>query len=130
MTILAVDSRADRLEELAGCLREVFPAEEIVAFADPGLAVQHSFRTQVDLVFAGADTRRLSGVQVAQGVRFFRPEARAFLVAEANAREKPSGPGEISGRLTYPVTPEAVRAAVSQASVAEPTDKVRGANHR
>lgn len=114
MTILAVDNRADRLDELVRCLREVFPAEEIVDFTDPGLAVQHSFRTGVDLVFAGADMRRLDGVQVAQGVQFFRPQARAFLVADAAARPKPSGPGEISGRLTYPVTPEAIRAAVAR----------------
>lgn len=112
MTILAVDTQAQRLAELADCLREVFPQEEIVEFADPALAVQHSSRTEVGMVFVSADTWRLNGLQVAMGVQFYRPQAETFLVTYEKTPKRYFRQKEISGCLPYPVTADAIRTAV------------------
>lgn len=113
MTILAVDTHADGLNELVGTLREVFPKEEIVAFSRPALAVQYSFRTEVSLVFTRADMKRLGGLQVAQGVRFYRPHAKVFLVTDEKTPKSVFRQREIGGFLSCPVTAGAIRAAVA-----------------
>ena len=115
MTILAVDTQPERLRELVGKLREVFPKEKIVDFSVPALAVRHSFRAEVSLVFTRADMKRLGGLQVAQGVRFYCPNAKIFLVTDEKTPKSVFRQREISGFLPSPVTADAIRTTVELA---------------
>ena len=122
MTILAVDTHPEGLSELVGNLREVFPEEEIVDFNVPALAVQHSFRAEVNLVFTRVDMKRLGGLQVAQGVRFYCPQAKVFLVTDEKTPKSVFRQREISGCLPCPVTADAIRRAVGTAEEAGPEE--------
>ncbi len=114
MTILAVDGCPGRLEALARCLQEVFPEDEIKAFSDPGLAVQHSFRAEVTATFVGPCNRRLDSLAVVQGIQFFHPGARAFLITDQDTPKRMLDRAEISAYLHGPVTAGAIRTAVFQ----------------
>lgn len=118
MTILAVDTHPEGLIGLADKLREVFPKEKVVDFSVPALAVQYSFRAEVSMVFTRVNMKRLSGLRVAQGVRFYRPHAKVFLVTDEKTPRGVFKQKGISGFLPYPVTAAAIRAAVGAAGKA------------
>ena len=126
MTILAVDTHPGRLRELAGCLREAFPKAEVAAFCVPALAVQHSFRSEVSLVFARSEMKRLGGVQVAQAVQFYHPRAKAFLMTDEKTPKRVFRHRALSGFLSGPPTAAAIRAAVAAADGAAQNGDTNG----
>lgn len=104
MEIMAVDNQCDRLEELAACLRTAFPEAEIVTFTEPGLAVQYTFKKHVDLVFAERYMRRLDGIQVAEGIHFFCPEAMIYLVYGEGTRPREIKQKAVTGYFIRPLS--------------------------
>lgn len=109
MIMLAVDNRPDRLKELAACLQTAFPGAEIVDFTAPGLAVQYSFKNHVDVVFTEQAMRRLDGIQVAEGIHFFRPEAMIYLVTAAGAQARNTAHSDSIGCFTRPLIAADIR---------------------
>lgn len=114
MIIVTVDNQSDRLAELAACLQDAFPGSEVVDFIQPGLAVQYSFQSHVDLVFAERFMRRLDGFQVAEGIRFFQPEAMIYLVSDARSTLRNTSHKGIMGSFVRPLSAEEIRLRVEK----------------
>ncbi|MDL2233090.1 hypothetical protein LJC63_05860 [Ruminococcaceae bacterium OttesenSCG-928-L11] len=112
MTIMAVDNYCQRLEDFARCLRESYPDDTIVYFADPFRAVQYINRHPVSIVFVDLELRPFDAFKFAELAMKFCGSTKVCIITdniencEYIAMECDSN---IFGSLARPVSEEGLR---------------------
>lgn len=110
MKILAVANQPAMLEALQAELQKILPKAEILKETDALMAGKYAFNHAVDIVFAKADMKRMSGLQLIRFVKHEHPGVKGFLVEAENQPSalSPAAAGEVAGVLTYPFAENAV----------------------
>lgn len=113
MTILAVDSCPERLEDIRPLLERVFPFDAIVTKSDPLVAGQYSFHHPVDVLYTALDMKLMDGLKLACFVRRASPDALTFLIVSPECEiESELWADELDGQLVYPISEESLREAL------------------
>ena len=114
MTVLLVDTEAERLRGTELLLEKALPECVILSVADPLLAAKYAFGNHVDVLFAFLNMKRMSGLQLCEFVRAKKPPVRICLLASSQEfGDCPEVFEDYIRCVTYPVTQEAIRRAVA-----------------
>ncbi|MGN0814914.1 MAG: hypothetical protein ACI4MH_06760 [Candidatus Coproplasma sp.] len=108
MRILTVSNRIDVLKELIGHIGRAYPEAEVIGETDPLMACKYAFNNAVDAVFADANMKRMTGLQLINFIRRENSQALTYLVGsvgEINACT-PSVENNLTGIVLYPFTEE------------------------
>ena len=114
MKIIAVDTNWSDLKSLVACIREVYPEDAVEGFIDPLLALKYGYNTPVDVIFAAADMKRLSGIEL---IRLLRQNQQTkmgvCLITQDTGGKAYDGNLFIEVLLVKPVTCEKLRTGLS-----------------
>lgn len=114
MTVLLVDSEAERLQSTALLLKKALPECDIMSTADPLTAAKHVFGNPVDVLFAFLNMKRMSGLQLCEFVRDKSPGTRTCLLASRQEfGDCPEIFEDYIRCVNYPATQEALRRAAA-----------------
>lgn len=110
VVIAAVDVIEKDLVTLTDCLKEVFPGQQVEAFADPLMAVKYFYNNRVDALFAAASLPRVSGFELARIMNAGRRGVATCLIGASEGMREDVRKAGVDAYLVKPVTVEKVRA--------------------
>ncbi len=108
MIILVVDDERPALEMLIGKLEEVVPEAQIIGFRKETELLEYIENNDFDVVFLDIQLKNMSGIQVAEKIKEYKPQANIVFVTGYSEYMSEAFALHASGYVLKPPSSEAV----------------------
>lgn len=125
MTVVIVDNSIERLDALAESIRELFPNAQIESENDPYEAGKYCMFHPADMLFTELEPSEMDALQLERFVRHTNPNIKVYITGKLQSLYDweiidENGTlliNNINGVISYPITPEKLKAVLDQASI-------------